>query len=92
MTIQYLNPTSKTQKFPLQVANKLPSVKGKTIAIISSGKKGSGPFFRWLEAELLTTYEVGKIINVKKENFSAPVKSTIFETAEWDGVISGVGD
>ena len=75
------------------MALRLKSLKGTIIAIISNGKRGTRPFFDFLESELKQRYSVAEIIRITKSNYSTPVdKSLLTESGRWNGIISGIGD
>ena len=93
MSIEFLDPTHEDSAGEFLAAGRLETMLGTTVGIISNNKKGTLPFFDAFEKELLETYGVSKVVRRIKSNYSAPADSHIVEEiAEWDAVISGVGD
>lgn len=93
MAIKFLDPTYKELESYLRVAPRLKSLKGTVIAIISNGKRGTRPFFDFLESELRQHHSVAEIIRITKSNYSTPVdKSLLTDSDRWNGIISGIGD
>ena len=77
------------------LAERLDSLDGVTIGIISNGKQGTRRFFDALAAELTETYGAADVvIRVTKSNYSAPADPEILDRAkeEWQAVVAGVGD
>ena len=93
MNIEFLDPTHEESSGEFQAATRLETMRGTTIGIISNNKKGTSPFFDVFEKELLETYGASKVVRRIKSNYSAPADPHIVEEmAEWNAVISGVGD
>ena len=56
-------------------------------------KKGTYPFFNFLESLLKNEYDVGEVVRVVKKNYSAPADTEIMnQVTKWDAVVTGVGD
>ena len=93
MSIEFLDPTHEESSGEFLAAARLETMLGTTVGIFSNNKKGTLPFFDAFEKELFETYGVSKIVRRIKSNYSAPADPHIVEEmAEWDAVISGVGD
>jgi len=93
MTIEILDPSHEAVRQDFAIAPRLNTLTGKTIGVISNGKKGTKPFFDAFEQELKTAYQVAQVVRVTKENYSAPAEASIMRDAlEWDALIAGIGD
>ena len=93
MSIEFLDPTHEESSGEFLAAARLETMLGTTVGIISNNKTWTLPFFDAFEKELFETYGVSKIVRRIKSNYSAPADPHIVEEmAEWDAVISGVGD
>ena len=95
MTIEFLDPTHEgaTALEGFSLAPSLASLAGTTIAIVSNGKKNTGPFFDAVARDLKTRHGVAEIVTVVKSNYSAPVEADrLRESEKWQALISGVGD
>lgn len=93
MGFEILDPTHQADARELTLANRLPTLKGATIGIISNGKKGTKPFFDAFEQELIKRYGVAKVVRLTKANYSAPAEPELLTEAEkWQALIAGVGD
>ena len=93
MTIEVLDPThgAPTQNFDL--AQRIETLDGATIGVISNGKQGTRPFFDALERELVDGYGVAEVVRVTKSNYSAPADGAIMDRAkQWNALVAGVGD
>lgn len=97
MTHEVLDPTHDdglpTDDSPA-LAERLESLAGVTIGIISNGKQGTRRFFDALAAELTDTHGAAEVVRVTKSNYSAPADPEILDRAkeEWQAVVAGVGD
>ena len=77
MSIEFLDPTHEGNSAEFKLAERLTSLDGATVAIVSNGKHGTRPFF----------------VRIVKSNYSAPVEPEFLREAEkWQALISGVGD
>lgn len=93
MSIKFLDPTHEASTREFEMAPRLSSLNGATIAVISNGKRGTKPFFDALEAEFKGRYSVAKVVRLTKSNYSAPVEPELLQEAEkWQALIAGVGD
>lgn len=93
MPIEVLDPTYGGGGVVFQRAPRLPSLAGKTVGLISNGKKGTGRFFAALERELIDVHGAGQVILRAKSNYSAPADPPIMEEArQWDAAFTGIGD
>jgi len=95
MTFEVLNPSwddgAATADFAL--AERLASLRGMTVGIVSNGKQGTGRFFDALSAELVEQHGVASIVREVKSNYSAPADADILDRAKtWNALISGIGD
>ncbi len=97
MTHEVLDPTHDdglaSDRTPV-LAERLDSIAGATIGIISNGKQGTRRFFDALAAELIETHGAADVVRVTKSNYSAPADPEILDRAkeEWRAVVAGVGD
>ena len=99
MTLEILDPTygdsgaaaGGTVEFAY--AQRLQTLAGATIGIISNGKQGTRPFFAAMEDEFRTTFGVAEVVQVTKPNYSAPAGDEIIDRARaWTALVSGIGD
>ena len=92
MTIEFLDPTHEAAADGFALAPRLSDVAGVTVGIVSNGKKNTGPFFDALEQALLAA-GVGRVEQVVKGNYSAPMEADVIQQAErWQALVSGIGD
>ena len=74
-------------------AERLSTLAGATIGIVSNGKQGTRPFFAAMEHEFRTTFGVAEVVQVTKSNYSAPAGDEIIDRAkDWTALVSGIGD
>ena len=93
MGIQVLDPTYGGGGAAFQLAPRLPALAGKTVGLISNGKRGTRPFFDALERQLLEEHGVKAVDLRVKGNYSAPVEAAILaEVGHWDAAFAGIGD
>jgi hypothetical protein len=93
MSIEFLDPSHESQSEPFAPAQRLASLDGATIAIVSNGKKGTKPFFDAFERELSDQYGVARVVRLTKSNYSAPVEPGLLaESGRWQALIAGIGD
>ena len=93
MSIKVLDPSHEDDARAFTPAQRLESLQGATVAIISNGKKGTQPFFDAFERELIDGHGVAKVVRLIKSNYSAPVEPELLNEAErWQALIAGVGD
>ena len=93
MSLEFLDPTHETGAAPLALARRLDTLSGKTVAIVSNGKKGTKPFFDALEKELREKYRVANVVRLTKSNYSAPAEPPLLrDSAKWHALVSGIGD
>lgn len=91
MTLEVLDPTYGDGAAPFALAGRLPSLQGKTVGIISNGKKGTRPYFDSLEKYLAA--EGASVVWRTKSNYSAPADPHIVdEIKSWDAAFTGIGD
>lgn len=91
MTLEVLDPTYGDGAAPFALAARLPSLEGKTVGIISNGKRGTRPYFDALEKYLAA--EGATVIWRTKTNYSAPADPHIVdEIKSWDAAFTGIGD
>lgn len=92
MTLEILDPTHEAGAPAFRLASRLPSLAGKTVGIVSNGKKGTRPFFDAMERELVEKHGA-IVVRRTKSNYSAPADAPIMEEAKsWDALIAGIGD
>ncbi len=93
MSIEILDPTHEGDSREFALANRLQTLKGATIGVISNGKQGTRPFFNAFEKELVENHGVARVHPLTKANYSAPAEPGILEQAtRWDALVAGVGD
>jgi hypothetical protein len=93
VSIEFLDPTHESGASAFLPAQRLASLEGAIIGIVSNGKKGTKLFFDAIERELVQHYGVAKVVRLTKANYSAPADAEILNEAErWQALISGVGD
>ena len=94
MSIHVLDPTHESDAARFSPANRLSTLAGTTVGIISNGKEGTKGFFDAFERELRERHAVANVIRVTKGNYSAPAEAEIFEQAatKWDALVAGIGD
>ena len=93
MSIEFLDPTHESQSQAFAPAQRLASLDGATIAIVSNGKKGTKPFFDAFERELGARYGVTRVVRLTKSNYRAPVEPGLLaESGRWQALIAGIGD
>jgi hypothetical protein len=93
MAIRVLNPTNESMVVALEPAQRLQSLKGKTVGLISNGKEGTAGFFAHVDRLLRERYQVAEVILRTKSNYSAPAEDEIIDDAKsWDLAITGLGD
>ena len=93
MAIEILDPTHESGGAPFAPAPRLDTLEGKTVAVLSNGKKGTKPFFDALERELKERYRVAEVVRLTKANYSAPAEPPLLrDSARWHALVSGIGD
>jgi hypothetical protein len=93
MDLQVLDPTNEAVPLVGQPAERLDTLEGKTVGIISNGKEGTKAFFAHLDRMLREELGVANVVTRVKSNYSAPADPHIAaEIAGWDAVVSGIGD
>lgn len=93
MTIRVLNPTSEAAVDTMEPAQRLTSLEGKTVGLISNGKEGTAGFFAHVDRLLRERYKVAQVVLRTKSNYSAPAEEEIIDEARyWDLAITGLGD
>lgn len=93
MSFEVLDPTHEAESAPFALAERLVSLEGATIGIVSNGKQGTRRFFAALARELIDTYGAADVVKETKTNYSAPADAEIMDRAtKWNALISGIGD
>ena len=93
MTIRVLDPTAGEAPATGKPAPRLPTLKGKTVGFISNGKEGTKGFFAHLDRMLREEFGVADVVLRVKSNYSAPADAPIVgEIANWDAIVTGIGD
>ena len=88
-----LDPTTETSAPLGRPAPRLGALAGKTVGLISNGKEGTKGFFAHLDQLLREEFGVAHVITRVKSNYSAPADGYIVgEVANWDMVVTGIGD
>jgi hypothetical protein len=92
MSIEVLDPTYGGGTAAFALAPRLDSLKGKTVAVISNGKRGTRPYFAALE-QMLLEQGAARVVTHIKSNYSAPADAHIMaEASQWDAAFVGIGD
>lgn len=93
MAFQVLDPTNESAPPLGQLAPRPMSLRGKTVGFISNGKEGTKGFFAHLDRMLREEFGVANVISRTKSNYSAPADGYIVgEIANWDAIVTGIGD
>lgn len=93
MSFEVLDPTYGDATAEFALAERLPTLEGAVVGVVSNGKQGTVRFFDALEHELVTTYGVAEVVREVKSNYSAPADPDIMDRAkEWNALVSGIGD
>ena len=93
MAFQVLDPTNEAAPALGQLAPRPLSLRGKTVGFISNGKEGTKGFFAHLDRMLRDEFGVANVVSRTKSNYSAPADGYIVgEIANWDAVVTGIGD
>ena len=93
MTFQVLDPTNETVPPLGQRAARVATLRGKTVGFISNGKEGTKGYFSHLDRMLRREFGVANVISRVKSNYSAPADASIVtEIANWDAIVTGIGD
>lgn len=93
MTFEVLDPTYDDQPDGFEPAERVASLAGLTIGLLSNGKQSTVPFFDEMERVLRDRYSVADVVRVTKENYSAPATAEIMDRAKtWHALVAGVGD
>ena len=93
MVFHVLDPTNEAAAPLGQLARRPTSLRGKTVGFISNGKEGTKGFFAHLDRMLREEFGVATVIHRVKSNYSAPADGYIVgEVANWDCVVTGIGD
>jgi hypothetical protein len=93
MILRVLDPTNEMRVQGIQPAARPSSLQGKTIGIISNGKEGTKGYFAHLDSLLRAKFGAAEIIHHTKSNYSAPADAYIVtEIANWDAIVTGIGD
>ncbi len=93
MGFQVLDPTNERALPSGQLAPRSGQLRGKTVGFISNGKEGTKSFFVHLDRMLRQEFGVASVVSRVKSNYSAPADGYIVgEIANWDAVVTGIGD
>jgi hypothetical protein len=93
MPINVLDPTHEMKTAGIKAAPRLPSLKGKTVGIITNGKEGTKGFFNHVDRLLREELGVAEVVWRQKTNYSAPADAHIIDEArQWHAAVTGVGD
>ena len=92
MSFEVLNPTHEETAIETVLAERLESVDGAIVGVISNGKQGTRPFFDALARELRAR-GAAEVELLTKSNYSAPADAEILDRARrWTALVAGVGD
>lgn len=93
MTIEILDPTYDQPASATTLAQRLPTLHGVTVGIVSNGKQGTTRFFDALGHALVERHGVAEVVRLTKDNYSAPAGPEVLDRAkEWHALVAGVGD
>lgn len=93
MVFQVLDPTNEAAPQLGRLAPRPGALRGKTVGFISNGKEGTKGFFAHLDRMLREELSVANVVSRTKSNYSAPADGHIVgEIANWDAVVTGIGD
>jgi hypothetical protein len=93
LVFQVLDPTNQSTPPLGQLAPRPESLRGKTVGLISNGKEGTKGYFAHLDRLLREEFGVAAVVSRVKSNYSAPADGHIVgEIANWDAVVTGIGD
>ncbi len=93
MGFQVLDPTNEAVPPLGQLAPRPDGLRGKTVGFISNGKEGTKGFFTHLDRMLRHEFGAAEVVLRVKSNYSAPADAYITgEIANWDAVVTGIGD
>ncbi len=93
MSFQVLDPTNESAPPTVQLAPRPGSLRGKTVGFISNGKEGTKGYFAHLERMLRQEFGVANVVARVKSNYSAPADGYLVgEIANWDAIVTGIGD
>ena len=93
MPIEMLDPTHEADAARFTLASRLPALAGKTVGVISNGKRNTSPFFDAFEHALVETHGVTDVVRRTKSNYSAPADANLVEEARtWDALSAGSGE
>ncbi|MGF1595869.1 MAG: hypothetical protein ACFCVK_02910 [Acidimicrobiales bacterium] len=93
MNYEVLDPTHGERAAAFVAADRLPTLEGAVIGIVSNGKQGTRRFFDALAAELIGVHGASEVIRETKANYSAPAGPEILDRAKrWNALVAGVGD
>jgi hypothetical protein len=93
MTFHVLDPTNESAPPLGKLAPRPGLLRGKTVGFISNGKEGTKGFFAHLDRLLRDEFGVANVVFRTKSNYSAPADGYIVgEIANWDMVVTGIGD
>jgi hypothetical protein len=92
VSLTILDPTHESDAVQFELPTRLDTLSGKSIAIISNGKQGSGRFFDALESELIGL-GASQVVRLSKGNYSAPAEDEVMHQAsQCDAIVTGIGD
>jgi len=93
MVFEVLDPTNESAPPLGLLAPRPKSLHGKTVGFISNGKEGTKGYFAHLDRMLRTEFGVARVVGHVKSNYSAPADGYIVtEIANWDAIVTGIGD
>jgi hypothetical protein len=91
--MEILDPTHEGGAPAFVPAQRLATLEGTIVAILSNGKKGTKPFFDAFANELVEHHGVAEVVRLTKANYSAPAEPGLLGRAErWQALVAGVGD
>lgn len=93
MTITVLDPTFEDAAAASPAPDRLETLRGASVAVISNGKQGTRAFFEGLADALINEHGVAEVHQLVKSNYSAPADTEVMDEAtRWSAVVSGIGD
>ncbi len=91
--MELLDPTHEQDPVGFATPQRLATLRGATVGVISNGKENTKPFFDQVERLLRDHHGVAEVVRRTKANYSAPAQRELMaEAMGWDAVLAGVGD
>src|ERR1700727_1116385 len=93
MVFEVLDPTRESSPPLGKLAPRPMSLRGTRVGFISNGKEDTKGYFAHLDRMLREEFGVAHVVSRVKSNYSAPADAhNIGEIANWDAIVTGIGD